>query len=360
MDSFNCVDYPTIALDDAAGEIIILDQTLLPGEVRLLRLSKIEDIWEAIKVLRVRGAPAIGVTAAFAAYLAGKSIETEDIQEFVKEFNKAVDYLATSRPTAVNLFWALDRMKGVVSKLAGKAGGKGAPVTVGKIKAALLKESLAVRDEDITICKSIGEHAINLLKPGMGLLTHCNAGRLATVEYGTATSVMYLGHERGYGFRIYCDETRPLLQGARLTAFELAAAGICPTVICDNMVSSLMKAGEVDAVFTGCDRVAANGDSANKIGTSGVAIIAKHYGVPFYICAPSSTLDMATPDGDGIVIEQRPPEEVTEMWYRQRMAPKEANVYNPAFDVTDASLITAIITEDGVIPPARLKEYYVL
>ena len=353
MASFNCADYPTIAFDEKAGEIVIIDQTLLPGEIKLLRLSKIEDIWEAIKVLRVRGAPAIGVTAAFAAYLAGKAIETGDTQVFKEKFTVSAEYLATSRPTAVNLFWALDRMRSVVSGLEGKA-------SVEQIKDELLKEALVIRDEDIAICKSIGEHALGLLKPGMGLLTHCNAGRLATVEYGTATSVMYLGHEKGYGFRIYCDETRPLLQGARLTAFELAAAGMKPTVICDSMVSSLMMDGKVDAVFTGCDRVAANGDSANKIGTSGVAIIAKHYDVPFYICAPSSTLDMATPNGDGIVIEQRAPEEVTEMWYKQRMAPKEADVYNPAFDVTRASLITAIITEDGVFPPDQLITEYSL
>jgi len=356
MASFNPEEYPTIALDEDRGEIVIIDQTLLPGEVKLLRLSKIEDIWEAIKVLRVRGAPAIGVTAGFAACLAGRSIDTDDAEEFSRIFNERADYLATSRPTAVNLFWALDRMRGVVSGLLGGGGASG--VTVGQIKDALLRESIAIRDEDVAICKSIGERALGLLKPGMGLLTHCNAGRLATVEYGTATSVMYLGHKRGYGFKIYCDETRPLLQGARLTAFELAAAGMRPTVICDNMVSSLMKQGKIDAVFTGCDRVAANGDSANKIGTSGVAIIAKHYGVPFYICAPSSTLDMATPTGDGIEIEQRAPEEVTEMWYEQRMAPQEALVYNPAFDVTDASLITAIITEDGVLPPDQLKPRY--
>lgn len=359
MGSFNSADYPTIALDEGTGEIVLIDQTLLPAQVKLLRLSKIEDIWEAINVLRVRGAPAIGVTAAFAVYLAGKAIDTEDPRVFEEKFDEAAAYLATARPTAVNLFWAIDRMRRIVSN-ACKGGADGAePVkAVSEIKAALLRESLAIRDQDVAICKAIGEHALTLLKPGMGLLTHCNAGRLATVEYGTATSVMYLGHEKGYNFNIYCDETRPLLQGARLTAFELAAAGMKPTVICDNMVSSLMKDGRVDAVFTGCDRVAANGDSANKIGTSGVAIIAKHYGVPFYICAPSSTLDMATPDGAGIIIEQRPPEEVTEMWYRERMAPAEAGVYNPAFDVTDASLITAIITEDGVFAPNRLKERY--
>jgi len=349
MDSFNVKEYPTIALDDENSEIVLVDQTLLPGRVSLLRLSKIEDIWEAIKVLRVRGAPAIGVTAAFAVYLAAKSVETDDYLKFREGFEKAANYLATSRPTAVNLFWALDRMKRVVAT---------STQSVANIKTALLKEALKIRDEDIAICKAIGEHALGLLKPGMGLLTHCNAGRLATVEYGTATSVMYLGHEKGYDFRIYCDETRPLLQGARLTAFELSAAGMKPTVLCDNMVSSLMREGKIDAVFTGCDRVAANGDAANKIGTSGVAIIANHYGVPVYICAPSSTLDMATPDGSGIEIEQRPSEEVTEMWYKERMAPAEAGVYNPAFDVTDASLIKAIITEDGVFAPSELKAKY--
>ena len=352
MGSFDCKDYPTIALDDAAGEIIIIDQTLLPGEVRLLRLGQTGDIWEAIRELRVRGAPAIGVTAAFAAYLAGKAIETDDLAYFAEKFEEAAGWLATARPTAVNLFWALDRMRGALARACEET------AEVSEVKAALLKEALAIRDEDVAICKAIGAHALGLVKPGMGLLTHCNAGRLATVEYGTATAVMYLGHEKGYGFRIYCDETRPLLQGARLTAFELAAAGMKPTVICDNMVSSLMKEGRIDAVFTGCDRVAANGDTANKIGTSGVAIIAKHYGIPFYICAPSTTLDMATPDGSGIVIEQRSPEEVTEMWYRERMAPDEAEVYNPAFDVTDASLITAVITEDGVFGPGQLKARY--
>ena len=350
MNNFN--EYPTIALDDEASCVLMIDQTLLPGRLELLRLSKIQDIWEAIKLLRVRGAPAIGVTAGFAAYLAAKAIQTEDISSFEKQFDEAVDYLASSRPTAVNLFWALNRMKTTERKAA--AEGK----TTSEIKKILLNESRNICSEDINICKSIGEHALSLLKPGMGLLTHCNAGRLATVEYGTATAVMYLGHERGFDFDIYCDETRPLLQGARLTAFELASAGMHPTVLCDNMSASLMKTGKIHAVFTGCDRVAANGDSANKIGTSLLALAAKRYNIPFYICAPSSTLDMQTPDGAGIVIEQRVPEEVTEMWYSERMAPEGVGVYNPAFDVTDADLITAIITEDGVLAPHELKLNY--
>jgi methylthioribose-1-phosphate isomerase len=345
-------EYPTIALDDASSSVVMIDQTLLPGKLELLHLSKLSDIWEAIQRLRVRGAPAIGVTAGFAAYLAAKAQSTEDLAVFEKQFDADVAYLASSRPTAVNLFWALDRMK--TTERAAAGAGK----SVAEIKQLLLAEANAIREEDIRICKSIGEHALALLQPGQGLLTHCNAGRLATVEYGTATAAMYLGHERGYDFDIYCDETRPLLQGARLTAFELAAAGMHPTVLCDNMSASLMKTGKIHAVFTGCDRVAANGDSANKIGTSLLALAAKRHGVPFYICAPSSTLDMQTPDGTGIVIEQRAPEEVTEMWYRERMAPDGVGVYNPAFDVTEADLITAIITEDGAIAPKDLRQHY--
>jgi methylthioribose-1-phosphate isomerase len=352
MQDFN--EYPTIALDDAASCVVMIDQTLLPGKLELLRLSKLPEIWEAIQLLRVRGAPAIGVTAGFAAYLAAKAQTTEDLSAFEKQFDVDMTYLAASRPTAVNLFWALNRMK-TAERAAANAG-----KSVAEIKQILLAEAEAIREEDIRICKSIGEHALSLLKPGQGLLTHCNAGRLATVAYGTATAAMYLGHERGYGFDIYCDETRPLLQGARLTAFELAAAGMHPTVLCDNMSASLMKTGKIHAVFTGCDRVAANGDAANKIGTSLLALAAKRYGVPFYICAPSSTLDIQTPNGAGIVIEQRAPEEVTEMWYAERMAPEGVGVYNPAFDVTDADLITAIITEDGAIAPQELKVRYSL
>ncbi|MDR1815341.1 MAG: S-methyl-5-thioribose-1-phosphate isomerase, partial [Clostridiales Family XIII bacterium] len=267
-------NYPTIALDDEASELVLIDQTLLPNEMKLLRLGRQEDIWEAIKALRVRGAPAIGVAAAFAFYLAAKDFAgpaPDDYVAFEAHCLAAADYLATSRPTAVNLFWALDRMTRVVTEHRSEG--------VAAVKALLLKEATEIRDEDVRVCKAIGEHALTLLEPGMGLLTHCNAGRLATVEYGTATAAMYLGHERGYDFKIYCDETRPLLQGARLTAFELAAAGMRPTVLCDIMSSALRQTGAVDAVFTGCDRVAANGDTANKIGTSLLAIAAKHYGV---------------------------------------------------------------------------------
>lgn len=338
----NILDYETVALDDDKSALVIIDQTLLPYETKIIELTEAREIWDAIYLLKVRGAPAIGVAAGFGIYLLAKKISDDtSFDDFYSEFRKQKDYLDSSRPTAVNLSWALNRMESVV--LANKE------KTIPEIKALLKQESIDIKAEDTAMCLAIGENGLSLVKPGDGLLTHCNAGQLATSKYGTATAPMYLGHERGYNFKVYCDETRPLLQGARLTAYELASAGLDVTLQCDNMVSALMKEGKINAVFVGCDRVAANGDAANKIGTSGVAIIAKHYGVPFYVCAPSSTIDMNIATGDDIVIEQRKPEEVTEMWYEKRMAPNDINVYNPAFDVTDNSLITAIVTEKGVV-----------
>ena len=336
-------DCETVALDDDAKEVIIIDQTKLPNERRMLRLSLPEEFYEAIYLLQVRGAPAIGVFAAFAIYVTACSIKEDDIEAFYKEFTKQKDYLNSSRPTAVNLSWALGRMDDVVKKHMSD------PVPV--ILAALKEEALLIRKQDEDACRAIGENALTLLKPGYGLLTHCNAGQLATSKYGTATAAMYLGHERGYDFRIYCDETRPLLQGARLTAYELAAAGMDVTLECDNMVASLMAQKKIDAVLVGCDRVAANGDTANKIGTSVVATVAKHYGVPFYVCGPMSTIDASIATGADIPIEMRKPEEVTDMWYERPMAPAGIKVYNPAFDVTDHSLISAIITETGIYRP---------
>ena len=259
---------------------------------------------------------------------------------FYTEFQKAKDYLDSARPTAVNLSWALKRMEQVVLNSKEK--------TVPEIVELLHKEAVEIREEDIWVCRMIGEYGLSLVKPGDGLLTHCNAGQLATVKYGTATAPMYLGHEKGYGFRIFSDETRPLLQGARLTSFELRESGLDVTVICDNMSATVMRNGWVDAVFVGCDRVAANGDTANKIGTSMVALAAKRYGVPMYICAPTSTIDMNTPTGKEIHIEERPAEEVVEMWYKKRMAPEGVKVFNPAFDVTDNDLIAGIVTEYGI------------
>lgn len=337
------LDYDTVALDDAASALIIIDQTKLPNALELLHLRTQSEMWEAIRALKVRGAPAIGVAAAFGLYLAAKEIRTENDEEFFARFRAARDYLNSSRPTAVNLSWALDRM--MAAALAERAAG------IASVKRRLLAEARAIQAEDIEICRRIGEHGLSLLKPGAGIITHCNAGKLAAGRDGTATAPMYLGQKRGYGFHVFCDETRPLLQGARLTAFELMSAGIDVTLIGDGMAASVMRNGWADAVITGCDRVAANGDAANKIGTLPLAIAAKRFGIPFYICAPSSTIDMDTARGKEIEIERRAPEELTEMWYEKRMAPENVKVFNPAFDVTDADLITAIITERGILRP---------
>lgn len=334
------MDYDTVRLDDENNAVVIIDQTKLPGKIEIISLHTAQEIWNAIYLLQVRGAPAIGVAAAYGIYVLAKQMDTEDYDTFYREFVRQKEYLDSSRPTAVNLSWALNRMQRVVEAHSGE--------TVAQIKEALHRESVAIQEEDIWVCRMIGEHGLTLVKPGDGILTHCNAGQLATSKYGTATAPIYLGEERGYHFHVFADETRPLLQGARLTAFELHSAGVDVTLICDNMSASVMSKGWVQAVFVGCDRVAANGDTANKIGTSVVAAVAKQYGVPVYICAPTSTIDMATVTGADICIEQRKAEEVTEMWYKERMAPEGVKVYNPAFDVTDHELIAGIVTEYGV------------
>ena len=334
------MDYDTVRLDDENNAVVILDQTKLPGKIEIISLHTAQEIWNAIYLLQVRGAPAIGVAAAYGIYVLAKRMDTEDYDTFYREFVRQKEYLDSSRPTAVNLSWALNRMQRVVEAHSGE--------TVAQIKEALHRESVAIQEEDIWVCRMIGEHGLTLVKPGDGILTHCNAGQLATSKYGTATAPIYLGEERGYHFHVFADETRPLLQGARLTAFELQSSGVDVTLICDNMSATVMKNGWVNAVFVGCDRVAANGDAANKIGTSVVAAVAKYYGVPVYICAPTSTIDLNTPTGAEIKIEQRPAEEVTEMWYKERMAPEGIKVFNPAFDVTDHELIAGIVTEYGV------------
>lgn len=336
----NIMEYETVALNDAENALVIIDQTLLPGRTEIISLKTAQEIWDAIYLLKVRGAPAIGVAAAFGIYLLAKQIDTLDYDVFYKEFVKQKEYLNSARPTAVNLSWALNRMETVCVN--NKEYG------VAQIKEKLREEAAAIKEEDIWVCRKIGEYGLSLVKPGDGILTHCNAGQLATSKYGTATAPIYLGQEKGYHFHVFADETRPLLQGARLTAYELHSSGVDVTLICDNMSAMVMKNGWVNAVFVGCDRVAANGDTANKIGTSVVATVAKRYGVPFYVCAPTSTIDRNTQTGDDIHIEQRPPEEVTEMWYRERMAPEGVKVFNPAFDVTDNDLITAIVTEYGI------------
>ena len=339
----NIMEFDTVALDEEQDAVVIIDQTKLPGRTELIALRTAEEIWDAIYLLKVRGAPAIGVTAALGIYLLANRIETEDFQEFYEKFCEYKDYLDSSRPTAVNLSWALRRMEAAALK-AGREEGR----PVAEVKEILHREALDIREEDIQVCRKIGEFGLSLVKPGDGILTHCNAGQLATVKYGTATAPIYLGQEKGYGFHVYADETRPLLQGARLTAYELYASGVDVTLICDNMSASVMSKGLVQAVFVGCDRVAANGDTANKIGTSVVAAVARYYGVPVYVCAPTSTIDMETATGEDICIEQRPSEEVTDMWYKEPMAPDGVKVYNPAFDVTDHELIAGIVTEYGI------------
>ncbi len=349
-DNKTILDYETVDIDFETGELVIIDQTKLPAKTEIIRLSTAKEIWDAIYLLQVRGAPAIGVSAAFGIYILASKIENDTYDGFYEEFVKQRDYLDSSRPTAVNLHWALMRMDRLAQSTIEECKSNDISYEEGykRIIEALKNEAVKIKEEDIWVCKQIGEYGLSLVKPGDGILTHCNAGQLATCKYGTATAPIYLGQERGYNFHVFADETRPLLQGARLTAYELHSAGVDVTLICDNMSAMVMKNGWVNAVFVGCDRVAANGDTANKIGTSVVATVAKRYGVPFYVCAPTSTIDMDTATGDEINIEQRKAEEVTEMWYKERMAPEGVKVFNPAFDVTDNELIAGIVTEYGI------------
>ncbi|KMT22448.1 S-methyl-5-thioribose-1-phosphate isomerase [Clostridium cylindrosporum] len=333
----------SVYLDDEKNIVVILDQTLLPREKVFLEVDKIEDLYEAIHSLRVRGAPAIGIAAAYGVYLFTKLVEAGDFESLYEAFKKNKDYIESSRPTAVNLSWALKRME---NRLISEKDKK-----VDEIKLALLDEANQIREEDEAVCKAIGENALTLLKDGYGLLTHCNPGGIATAKYGTALAPIFLGLERGVNFKVFVDETRPLLQGARLTAWELHESGVDTTLICDNMAATVMNQGKVNAVLVGCDRVALNGDSANKIGTMPLAIVAKHFNIPFYVCAPISTIDISCKDENDIEIEIRNGDEITEKWYENRVAPKGVKTYNPCFDVTPNNLITAIITEKGIIYP---------
>ncbi len=332
-----------VHLGDDLTSVVILDQTLLPNRVEYLTLREPEEMFEAIRLLRVRGAPAIGICAGYC--LAALAQQRKDLKpdEFRQELHRLAQYLNASRPTAVNLSWALNRL--------GKRAHAMPDADPPAAAAALREEAIAIHQEDIAMCRAISEHGLALIHDGDGVLTHCNAGPLATSQYGTALGPLLLGKERGMNFQVFADETRPLLQGARLTSYELHNAGIDVTLICDNMASMVMKNGWINACFVGCDRVAANGDAANKIGTSGVAILAKHYGIPFYVLGPTSTIDLSCPAGDDIQIELRDPEEIKSKFYAQPMAPAGVKCYNPAFDVTDHSLIAGIVTEKGVCRP---------
>lgn len=324
----------TVRLSEDKNAVEILDQTLLPNEVKYLRLDNADSLFEAIKELRVRGAPAIGIAAGFGMYVCAKRLTDGD---FYNELKQLGDYLISSRPTAVNLTHAVERMLS-----AAKGADKESALSL------LYEECMNIYDEDRQMCRRISEYGLTLVKDGDGILTHCNAGALAASEYGTGLGTLLLGKELGYNFRVFSDETRPLLQGARLTSFELNHAGIDVTLICDNAASLVMSQGKIQACFVGCDRVAANGDTANKIGTRSVAINAKFHNIPFYVFCPSSTIDFGCESGEKIVIEERGADEIKTKFFEKSVAEDSVKCFNPAFDVTPAELITAIVTEKGI------------
>lgn len=327
------------------GHMRLIAQTRLPSELVFLDITAIEDTWQAIKRLDVRGAPAIGIAAAMGLVASLQDIAADSTGELLDALDKRAAYLATSRPTAVNLFWALDRMRAVATAHAALA--------PKPFIDRLIREAVTIRNEDAAMCRAIGTHGASLLRDGSTVLTHCNAGSLAASELGTALAPVYVATEQGRRIHVYSDETRPLLQGSRLTAWELREAGVAVTVICDNTAAQVMKEGRIDVVFVGADRIAANGDAANKIGTYGVALLARAHNIPFYVLAPSSTIDLATPNGEGIPIEVREPSEVTR-GFGQHTAPENVVVYSPAFDVTPAALIAGIITEKGILKPTQI------
>lgn len=332
-----------VHMSEDGKSVVIVDQTKLPNVLEFLTLSTAKEMYDAIKSLAVRGAPAIGICAGYCMYCLAQQIEADDFDTFFTQWKEAKEYINSSRPTAVNLSWAVNRIEKMV--LANK------DKTVPEIVELIGDEAVAIQKEDIAMCKAISEYGLSLLKEGDGVLTHCNAGPLATSRYGTAIGPMLMAKEKGINVKVFADETRPLLQGARLTSYELQKAGVDVTLICDNMASMVMKNGWVQACFVGCDRIAANGDFANKIGTSGVAILAKHYGIPVYTLGPSSTIDLNCPTGDDIVIELRDEDEIRSKFYEQPMALAEVKCFNPAFDVTDYELLAGIITEKGIVRP---------
>lgn len=349
------LDSDHIKLNESKDKVVWLDQTALPNREIFIESDDDKRMYDAIKLLEVRGAPCIGIFAAYAYAVLYKKAVTEGVDKLDSYIKEKAAYLNSSRPTAVNLSWALSRMENKLDEL--KLGG----LDNEAIADALIDEAIAIHEEDIKMCYTIGKYGASLIKDGDGILTHCNAGRLATSRYGTALAPVYVAASEGKNIRVYSDETRPLLQGARLTSYELYKGGIDVTLICDNMASIVMKQGLVNAIFVGCDRVAANGDAANKIGTSGVAILAKHYGIPFYVLGPYSTIDMNTKSGEDIVIEQRNPDEIRSMFYEEPKALEGVKCYNPAFDVTDHELITAFITDKGIIYPPfdeKFKELF--
>lgn len=332
-----------IRYDKATERLYIIDQTLLPNEEKEIELRTVEEMIEAIKMLRIRGAPAIGICAGYCMYALARDIDAKDNETFYRKLQIDGELLGVARPTAVNLRWAVEEMLDTA-----KAHLKDDRA---ELLEALYRKAVDIHEDDIAKCTAISEYGLSLLKDGDGVLTHCNAGPLATSRYGTGQGPFLLAAERGIHIRVFADETRPLLQGARLTSYELQRAGVDVTLICDNMASMVMKNGWVQACFVGCDRIAANGDFANKIGTSGVAILAKHYGIPVYTLGPTSTIDMNCPDGAHIPIELRDGDEIKNLWYEKPMALPEVKCFNPSFDVTDHKLLTGIVTEKGICYP---------
>ena len=332
-----------IRYDKATERLYIIDQTLLPNEEKEIELRTVEEMIEAIKMLRIRGAPAIGICAGYCMYALARDIDAKDNETFYRKLQIDGELLGVARPTAVNLRWAVGEMLDTA-----KAHLKDDRA---ELLEALYRKAVDIHEDDIAKCTAISEYGLSLLKDGDGVLTHCNAGPLATSRYGTGQGPFLLAAERGIHIRVFADETRPLLQGARLTSYELQRAGVDVTLICDNMASMVMKNGWVQACFVGCDRIAANGDFANKIGTSGVAILAKHYGIPVYTLGPTSTIDMNCPDGAHIPIELRDGDEIKNLWYEKPMALPEVKCFNPSFDVTDHELLTGIVTEKGICYP---------
>jgi methylthioribose-1-phosphate isomerase len=329
---------------DSSGFLELIDQRLLPGRLEYLKCQDPQTLFDAIVTLAVRGAPAIGVAAAYGVCLGLRDLPGHTpVQQANQQARKTAEYLATSRPTAVNLFWALERMKKTAQYSTDNPG-----TTTQILKQLLLAEAQTIEKQDKQMCLAIGQNGLPFIPDGGAILTHCNAGALATAGIGTALAPMYVAHSQGKKFTVYVDETRPLLQGARLTAWELTQAGIDAILICDNMAASLMKAGKINAAIVGADRIAANGDTANKIGTLGVSILCRHFKIPFYVAAPSSTFDLSIPDGSHIPIEQRNIQEITRL-AGNSIAPDKIKAYNPAFDVTDRQNIAAIITDRGVI-----------
>ena len=332
-----------IRYDKATERLYIIDQTLLPNEEKEIELRTVEEMIEAIKMLRIRGAPAIGICAGYCMYALARDIDAKDNETFYRKLQIDGELLGSARPTAVNLRWAVGEMLD-----AAKTHLKDDRA---ELLEALYRKAVDIHEDDIAKCTAISEYGLSLLKDGDGVLTHCNAGPLATSRYGTGQGPFLLAAGRGIHIRVFADETRPLLQGARLTSYELQRAGVDVTLICDNMASMVMKNGWVQACFVGCDRIAANGDFANKIGTSGVAILAKHYGIPVYTLGPTSTIDMNCPDGAHIPIKLRDGDEIKNLWYEKPMALPEVKCFNPSFDVTDHELLTGIVTEKGICYP---------